>query len=239
MTTDVTKPTEVVEDGAKIEISQDKYDEMQQEIAKSKQNVDGLVEEIKDVRAKKQLAEDELAKQKETTPPTTPPADAGTITEDQVNVIVANRLAEERKIDTETLKATKIVEFKAKNQEFSEDNDPGGIKFAAFERKLKTFNLDGVTTGSQMDTILNDTRKLLGGETTTVDEETYSPISTTTPSTSSPDSEGSDKKLSKLEKDMVNESFGGDAEKYLQQKAKHPEAIEQLLRIKQNGLVVD
>ena len=231
-------PTGTVEpgegDGDKVEISREEYTKLVEKVAVSEQDKVNLVEEIKDIRTKKQEAEDKLkeALEKPAEPASTP-VEGELISTEQIAEAATKAaqaaVAESKKLELETLKENTIVEFRASNPDFEEDNDLGGIKYAEFEKKLAMFNMGTAKTKEDILIVLNSAYNLLPKPTeTTVENQT--PPSSTPSNTggSGPTSTDSDN-LSAKELKIINDTFDGDKERYLKQKAKRPDYVAELL----------
>lgn len=238
------KPQETTpEEGeeSKIEISKKDYDELVEKGANLTQDKANLVEEIKDVRLKKKEAEEEVDRlNKEPKPLDTPkaPENLGEMTPEKLKETVAGAatvaaeaaIETARKADFVKTKDDTIEEFKNSNVDFQEDNDPGGIKYSAFERKLAMFNLSGAQSKDEILEILNSAYNLLTGKTKNpVEKNTEVPSHTPSisggdgPKPSNPDN------LSDKEKKVIRDTFDGDVQRYLKQKEKRPEYVAELL----------
>ena len=111
------------------------------------------VSELKDLRTKKQELEAALEQAKQTKEPVA----AGANTAEEVERILSEKAANEAKANREKA----IEEFRSQNHEFSEAADPGGIKFAAFERELKKFNFDGLSTVNDFNSRLKEVHEFM------------------------------------------------------------------------------
>lgn len=224
-----------------VSVPKEEYDKLVGERATLVQDKAGLVDEIKDVRQKKQEAEEERDKlQTKLDGSVTPPEKSDEITPDSVvkaakdaATKAANAaMATVKKEDFEQLKTDMINEFKNSHPEFKEDNDAGGIKYVAFEKKLEMFNLDSTTTKEKISEILNSAYNLLTGNKSQVENNQTPPSSTPqNPGGGGPTSTNPDN-LSSKEKEIVRDTYGGDTEKYLKMKAKHPDYVAELLQWK-------
>lgn len=208
----------------KVEIEKTVLDELQ----KLPAIVSGLVEEVKGEKQKRQEAEkataDALAKAQEALNKAegTPPADS-------VDPAEAVRKAFEARDLEDAKKARESAEAKFKNshREFHPDNDPGGLKYAAFERELGGLNLTGLKTEADFEGVFGKALKLMG-KTDKPEEQTLTPYD------SDPDNSGGAPRnqnpntVSAKEKKLY-ESLGWTEERYLKQKKSRPEFVADLL----------
>lgn len=106
--------------------------EIIEDYAQTKEALANLTEEIKDLRAKKNLEIEELKKGNGTT----------TDVESEVDKVLKKKELEL----VEKAKEEAILEFRESHPEFSSDNDPANLKFKAFEKELRKFNLTDLST---------------------------------------------------------------------------------------------
>lgn len=197
---------------------------------------ENLVDEIKDLREKKQLAETERddAIKKVEDVSKIPAVETAEITPEKVNEMInqgiQTRLSEQETADTEHNKQEAIQRFKESHKEFHEDNDEGGLKYSSLERELKVFN-----TGSARS--VDDFLSLMEKARTFIKKEEQPQDTPETPYSETPANESvvvpaqglDDKNLTPKELKLITNSFGGNKQKYLEQKAKRPDYVAQLL----------
>ena len=122
-----------------------------------------------------------------------------------------------------------LINFKESNKEFHPDNDEGGLKFSALERELSSFNTSGLKSKNEFLAVFDKAKILLGGENKSevINQNPYD--DTSSESGSSP-KEVDNINLSSIELKLINSTFEGDKERYLKQKAKRPDYVDELLR---------
>lgn len=235
---DINNGTGDGDEVVKLEIPKKEYDKLVEEHAISTQSVTSLTSEIKDIRTKKQEAEEKLKealKVKNLKPLDKPKEGEGEgLSKEEAAEIAAKAaktVVEEAKTEgLETLREETTKEFKNSKQQFAEDNDPAGIKWAVFENKLAMFDMSSVDTKEKILEVLNSAFNLLPIHKNETVENTQTPSSTPSdpggggPPPANPDN------LSSREKAIVDRVYGGDAQKFLKQKASKPEYIRELLR---------
>lgn len=114
------------------------------------------------------------------------------------------------------------------HKEYSPDNDPGGIKFAAVKAELAGFNLTGYVEKEDFYKAY-EKAFMLANPGKQPEKHTVTPYSATPPISGSGPKEGDENNLSSQEKDIVTR-LGWTTEKYLEQKAKRPHYVESLLK---------
>jgi len=224
------------EEGEVVTLKREDYDKF----VKDSEAKENLVSEIKDLREKKQLSEseaEELRKKveelsnidKEGENAEKPVIDSTKIDE-LIEQRLQDRLSKKEVEDRAVSKQEAIRKFKESNKEFHEDNDEGGLKFSALEKKLSMFNTDNVRSTEEFLTILNSAKTLMGGGIKKNDEQANPYANTPSEEGHSVPVEDKDKNLTPVELKLIERSFGGDKGKYLEQKAKRPDFVENLLR---------
>ncbi len=202
-------PSTVVEE---VKLSKEEFDKLVKTSAEKAQNEANMVAEITDLRKKnRELAE---TKKPEIVAPLTDVSK-------EVQAEFERRDREAIKIASE--QAT--VEFLDSHPEFSKENDVGGLKFAAFQKALARVALNGVKTKEDYAQVLNDAMRLTGEVTPSMPNYSSTPRTAISVPGMAPAAQ-----LSTPELKLVQNSFGGDVEKYLKLKAKRPEYVEELLR---------
>lgn len=181
-----------------------------------------VVEELKTERVKKQTAEAERDTYKAKVDNKT---DTGA---DDVETKVRNILAEKERANALTAKQTAEQKFKSAHKEFDESNDPGGIKYAAFQEKLKRFSTDGLVSETEYLDVYADAYKLLTGKP--AEQIQYNPYASTPSQNGANLKEGDKNPLSDKEERLIKQQ-GWTKERYLAQKAKRPSYVASLLNL--------
>jgi hypothetical protein len=187
----------------------------------AKASLGSTVEEIKQLREKKQAAEAErdlaLAKLN---------GQGG----DDVKATVHSILAEEKSKEFEKVRDESLEDFKNTHKElFAEANDAGGIKFEAFKKHLAKLNLSGLTTAKQLKEAYEDALILMNKG------KTQSPANGGGGSPFTPNNSGGNphseegSQLDASEQKLIQQ-IGWTEEKYLEQKKKRPSYVANLLR---------
>lgn len=219
-----------------ITLPKAKYDELVEGLAQKNQAVSNLTSEVKELREKKQLTEvdkallekkiQDLNNLKELKPEDLTPEKIDSIINQRLNESLSKKEQEERVKNQKTA----LSRFKDANKEFSESNDPGGLKFAALEKKLSRFNLSSQSSVEDFYSVYSDALSLVKKEVAKPD--TVPNPYATTPSNESPaiKTDNLDDSISPSEKKIVDRSFGGDTKRYLEQKKKRPDYVATLLK---------
>lgn len=187
--------------------------------------VDGFVGDIQKERQARQEAEAarDLAEAKLKQTPPVPPTDDVTKT---VTTLLAQR-------DTETAQANlknAEVRFQESHKEFHPDNDPGGIKYAAFKAKLSRFNTSGLRSEADFLAVFDDALRLMTDSPapqTKVNPPAHTPSGTGSAPTSVTESP-----LSSKEQQLLKQ-MGWDEARYLKIKEKRPHYVQTLLNYMQ------
>lgn len=194
-------------------------DTLRVKLETAENNVNSTVEELKELRKKKQDAEDLLEASTKLTPRN---VDATQAARDAAIAV----LNEERSKQTEMTRQEFETNFKVSNPEFLPANDVGGLKFAAFKKVLDRFNLSGVTKVEDLKTIYGDAYTIMTGVAQKPKTETnpyaFSPVSR------SGAQEATDGDLSPKEQKLID-SVGWTKEKYLKLKVRQPGFISGLV----------
>lgn len=219
-----------------ITLSKAKYDELVEGLAQKNQAVTNLTSEVIELREKKQLTEAEkvLLEKKIQELNNLKDIKLEDLTPEKIDSIINQRLNESlsKKEQEERVKNQKLALFKFKesNKEFSESNDPGGLKFAVLEKKLSRFNLSGQSSVEDFYSVYNDALSLIKKEGAKPDivSNPYS----ATPSNESPviRTDNLNDNITSSEKKIIDRSFGGDVKKFLEQKKKRPDYVATLMK---------
>jgi hypothetical protein len=201
-----------------VELSPEEIQKIVSENETLNQTKEKLVDEVKELRGKKQLSEQErdeaLAKleKKVETP------------EDKPDVLnqVKDLLQSEKVAAIKKNKEKAMNKFLAKHPEFSESNDEAGLKKSALDKKLAMFNTDSLTDEDEFLSIYENAFALIGKKE--VMSEDTPEVVTTPITTKTPNSENTTK-LSPEEIEIVKTRFGGNEKRYLELKAKYPDVV--------------
>lgn len=207
-----------------------------EEVKTLKESQDNLVEEIKKLRSDKQIVEGErdalIAKanpapsaKAETTPePTTAPATG----QNDVDSMVEAAFQKRDKASLITVRQNVEAKFKSQHQEFAEDNDPGGLKYKAFEAKLGRIDFNLLLSEEQIMEAYEDSLFLLNKGKTESGPINNNPYAITPSDTSPTVITAKNNGMTHREKTLV-ESLGWTEEKYLKLKASRPQYVDSLL----------
>lgn len=211
--------TEQIETQETIVEPTDKELEYINQIAQLEQDKANLTGEIQDIRKKNKEKDDELESLRT---PKEPKATGEVDVEEKVRSILSERdkavIAQE--------KEEAFDEFKQTHKEFDPSNDPGGLKFAAFEKELKKFNLEGLTSKKQFSSRLKEVHEFMNRHKQPV-EDTITPTPVV-PSSGADPSKGETHVLTQIEKTIINR-LGWTSEKYLKIKLKNPVYVQKLI----------
>lgn len=180
-----------------------------------------LVEELKDVRGKKQDVEgerDALKLKNNNVPLKAESSD--------VEAEVKKYLEQESVKTAEEAKVSAEARFKNEHKEFDETNDPGGLKYQAFQDKLKMFNLSGLKKETEFLEVFESGLTLMKDKK---DSKTRIPYSDTGTGGGSP-KQTDTSSLSSPEQKLI-QNLGWDEDRFLKVKAKHGQRyIDSLLK---------
>lgn len=217
-----------------VTVPKEQYDEMVEKLAHNVQATTNLVGEVKELREKNQLSAAETEDLRKQLTARVAGEGDGPIDPARITELAAQ---ETRKIlserDNETAKENRksaFDAFVAKHKEFHPDNDEGGIKLASLEGKLSRFNLTGLKSQSDFMSAFEDARNLTVGYTAPRDERGTDPNPLPPNGGGSPSIESVDNTLSSKEQQIVDQTFGGDKERYLKIKTKRPDYVATLLQ---------
>jgi len=192
------------------------------DIAKAEQDKNATVGELTELRKKKQEVEAELeqAKQAKTEePPTGEPN-----IEEEVQKVLSKTAEEEAKQNRDKA----IEDFRASQHEFSEAADPGGIKFAAFEREMAKFNFSGLKSVEEFTSRFKEVHEFMNRGEKPVDNDNPAPYRGAPQDNGGEPPAGNEHELDATEKKLL-EQTGWTKERYLALKEKQPEFVESQL----------
>lgn len=211
-----------------VTLSKEEHENLVAEKTKLSQDKNQLVSEIKEIRKDKSLSEEqvkdlvskieELKANKESNPN----LDVEELAKKTVQEFYDKREAETR----EGAKQTAMSKFLSDNPEFSPENDEAGLKKAAFESKLSRFNLSEITKEEDFLSVYNDALNLIGVKKEVNESGTSIDVQ---PNSNPKPAEAKIDSLTSKELKVIEESMGGDKEKFLKMKVKHPDFIADLM----------
>jgi len=223
-----------IADDETVIVPKKQYDEMVEKLADSTQSKTNLVNEIKELREKKQLSDAEAVELRKKLDTNLAPLNPSDLTPERIAEMTAetvSRILSER--DTESSKdnmKTALASFTAQNPQFHPENDEGGIKMAMLEKKLVRFNMDGLRTETEFLSVLDDAGKLVTGPIVPKEHSDN-------PNPLPPEGGGGDSHtreastaLTPKEWKVIEKTFDGDKERYLKIKAKRPDYVASLLQ---------
>lgn len=188
--------------------------------ATAKANLGSTVEELKDLREKKQAAEAErdlaLAKFN---------GQGG----DDVKATVQSILAERDSKDLEKVKEDSLEDFKNIHKElFAEANDAGGIKFGVFKTHLAKLNLSTLKTAKEFNEAFENALLLMNkGKVAQPQNGGGNPY---TPNNSGGQPQSTEGTTLDSKETKLIQQIGWTEEKYLEQKKKRPSYVANLLK---------
>lgn len=219
-----------VEEGVEdtVALSKEEYKKLVEDKASLAQDKSNLVNEIKAIREKKSLSEEqvkELSEKIETLK--VAEGDNPTVDVKELAEKTVKEFYEKQQVETrERAKQNAMTKFLQDNPEFAPENDEAGLKKSAFESKLDRFNLSNLSKEEDFATVYNDALSLMG--TKRVPEGGNNPTDIQ-PTADPKPIEAKIDSLTNKELKVIEQSMGGDKEKFLKMKVKHPEFIEGLM----------
>lgn len=195
--------------------------EIQSQLDEQKKIINNLTSELKEVRTKKQEAEEAAKKLLEETP-------SGDDTKVDISAALQVELDKRAKADAERARLLAETKFRNSISEFSPDNDPGDIKYNTFKKEMDKFNFNDLQSEEDFTTRYQEVYDFVN-RSATAPQSKINQFASTTQSgfTKSDDNLGKD--LNRQEQDLIKAN-GWSAEKYLKLKQKQPGFISQLLR---------
>lgn len=190
---------------------------------KAKNDLTGVVEELKTTRSAKQQIQDEKDKLELALK-----AKEQGITETPEETV--KRLLSERDKSTAAANKQKAEDkFKNLNKEFHPDNDPGGIKFKAVMDKINSrFSTSNLTSEDEFLDVYKDAFKLIKDAPREQGKD-YNPNAFTPNGGTPPPREVNAGGLSDKEKKLI-ESLGWSEDRYKKTKASNPDFVDSLLK---------
>lgn len=214
-------------------VSKEQYNEVVEKLANERQSTANLVSEIKELRDKKNLSDEEAEtlrkKVLELEGSNNAPEDMSPKEVIKAAEEAARKIFEDKeRDDAKANRRAAFENFIGQHKEFHPDNDVGGIKLAALERKIDMFNTSGLHSVRDFMSVLEDAYRLIAGTQTPI-EESQNPNPDAPEGSGATPKTGDDNKVSAKEMKIIDRSFGGDKERYLKIKAKRPEYVASLL----------
>lgn len=178
------------------------------QVDKLAQDKENLVNELKELRAKK-----------------TQEIDPSTI-EAKVNETVEKILSEKSNSLSTEARTKSEDNFKKRFKEFQPENDPAGLKYGAFQKTLAKMNLTSAKTEDEFAELYEDAYLVLNKKS--IKEGSYSANQDFVPAMGSNPREVDGNNLSQAELKLIKQQ-GITTEAYLKSKAKHPELYSSLI----------
>ena len=208
----------------------EKVDEVDEEKEELKSALSNLTEELKDVRtsrAEDRKALDALLKAKEEETPPAP--DDGTDAEKNVNTLIEQALVKRDNQSVENNYKTVESNFKNSINEFKEDNDSGGLKYAAFQKELNKFNLSGLTSKEELTARFKEVYEFMNRNKAPENQSNLNQYAATPPSNGVQPKEVDNTTLSRAELDLIK-NHNWTKDRYIKLKERQPQYIQSLLR---------
>lgn len=216
-----------------VEDVQKERDELKEKLEVETKDKSKLVSEIKELREKKGLSEAEVEELKQKIESVNKNDDENKdLTPEQI-IDLATKKTEEMflkrdSMDAEDNQKAALAEFQSLQKEFHPDNDEAGIKIAALDKILARFNMSGLKTKADFLRVYQDSSNLMKREEEQPAPQTV-PHAGDNPEDTTPPREITADGLTKQELNIIDRSFDGDKERYLEIKKKRPEYVDQLL----------
>lgn len=223
------------EEGTEEEVvlTTEQHKELVEGLANLTQDKTNLVNEIKELREKKQITEAEAEELRKKITDNQQPIDTGVLTPEKVKKTaektVSDILEQREKDSAKANRESAIRKFQELHKEFHPGNDEAGIKLGSLENTFNRFNVGSLKTEEEFLSVLDDAYKLLNPSKpleeapTEFQDEPVEGRGDPTPS-------GSDKNLTSKEQKLVRVYFKGSTEDYIKARAKRPDYVDQLLQ---------
>ncbi len=188
--------------------------------AKALSDKESTVSELTKLRTAKQEVEAELTLAKSKLTPDN--SSQGTV-EEQVKKVLDGK--EQEKLAE--LRVSTEQKFKASHTEFHPDNDAGGLKYAAFQEKLKRINLDGLKTEEEIMSAFDDALVIMN-KGKSENNSQFNPYAATNKNSSGDPKGDINNKLANTESKLIAQ-LGWTEERYLKVKKSQPHYVESML----------
>lgn len=200
----------------------DKEKELATKLAERETALANVTAEIQDIRKKKQEAED-----------------AAKVAKDLVEKMKQGEGKAPEEVVKELFEAEKLKEresaveqaredFKQEQKEFLPENDPGGLKYARFQKELEKFNLSGLDDAAKVKTRLKEVYEFMN-RSSRGNGESSATYGGTPSHTGNEAQVDDDTDLTPKENKLIK-SIGWSKDKYLKTKASRPQFIASLLK---------
>jgi hypothetical protein len=195
----------------------------------AKAAVNNTVEEIKEMRKRKQeleaekLALEAKLKPAETTPTTSTP-DIDKLLEEKLNEKLTLKDREAVKLEEELA----MKEFIARNPEFAPETDTSGLRLETFKKELNRFNTAGARTKEDFLSVMQDAISLMYRK----ENREYRNPYESSPSRSGGSNHVADTASLTPRETETMKRMGWDAKKMLEMKMKHPELYDSVFNEK-------
>lgn len=132
--------------------------------------------------------------------------------------------------ETQKNREKAIEDFRASQHEFSEAADPGGIKFAAFEKEMQKFNLNGLKSVDEFTSRFKEVHEFMNRGEKPESSDNPVPYRGSSSENASDPGEGKGNELTSQERKLL-EMTGWSAERLLNLKEKQPAFYQQQLAL--------
>lgn len=208
----------------KIEVDKTEFEKLKETVA----TIPGVVEELKTLRTAKQESDaradaaEAALKAKEEGGNPNPPAPTDPA------ALVAAEFRKRDEDERKRLRDNAVEAFKNVHKEFHPENDPGGLKYAAFERHLNRLNLSDAASAKDFADAFEDAYLLMTRKP--VQQEDNTPIVDGDPNNSggAPHTPPQQTGLTAKEKKVIAD-MGWTEERYLKLKKSRPAYVDSLL----------
>jgi DNA repair exonuclease SbcCD ATPase subunit len=188
-------------------------------LAKEAEDKQKLSEEIRELRSKKNEEIEALKKQ------LSQDGKSEVNIDEKIDEVLSKKEQEQSKKEKEEA----ILEFRESLSEFSSDNDPGDLKFKAFQKELNKFNFADVKNKNEMNKRLKEVYEFVNRKTNKEEDDNGQSPYAFTRKNGGNHSESSNDSLSDKEKRLIK-TYGFTDEYFIEQKKKRPYYINNLLK---------
>lgn len=198
-----------------------------EDLKKAEEDKNATVGELKDLRTKKQEVEEELEKAKQAKTEENPSGETDT------TAVVEKYLSEKAEKEAKENRGKAIEEFRASQHEFSEAADPGGIKFAAFEKELEKFNLQGLSSVEDFKSRFKEVHEFMNRGQQPENNDNPAPYRGSSRESAATEPENNKEHELDAREQKLLQQTGWTKERYLALKEKQPQFVESQLALVQ------
>jgi hypothetical protein len=186
--------------------------------AKAEEAQKAMTAELQAERQRRQAAEEELERSKGTQ----------STNDDDPEKVFQRLMEEDRAKKAKSAREEALKEFRNSVRELSEENDPAGLVYGAFERELNKFNLSDLSTKEEFTARFKEVHEFMNrGKAPSQSKTPTYEGGEGTPGSSPKEDDSAH--LTDVEKRLIKD-MGWDKERYLNQKAKRPHYVASLLQ---------